>query len=133
MYADFSNFDNKHYLFSDKNRKALLHFKDENPDYSIKEFIGLRSKLYSYKTTSNIEEIKCMWYNKHFSKSYLNFQKYKNCHKQLKNFKFPFLGIRGYNHELFTVYQNKIVLSNFDSKMNIDSCNVHTFFMGLVK
>ena len=82
LYADFSNFDNKHYLFSDKNRKALLHFKDEQQHYSIKEFIGLRSKLYSYKTTSNIEEIKCKGHNKHSSKSYLNFQKYKNCHKQ---------------------------------------------------
>ena len=47
---DFSNFPNDSSLYTDKNRKALLFFKDENPKDFIKEFIGLRSRLYVIKT-----------------------------------------------------------------------------------
>ena len=32
------------------------------------------------------------------------------------------------DHQLYTVLQNKVVLNNFDSKMYICNCNVHTFF-----
>ena len=50
-------------LYSDKNRKALLFFKDENPSDFIKKFIGLRSKLYVIKTVSNEIDKKCKGYN----------------------------------------------------------------------
>ena len=53
---DFSNFPKNNSLYSDENRKALLYFKDENPSDVIKEFIGLRSKLYVIKTVSNNED-----------------------------------------------------------------------------
>ena len=33
---DFSNFPKNNLLYSDKNRKALLYFKDENPNHFIK-------------------------------------------------------------------------------------------------
>ena len=44
---DFSNFPKNHYLYSNKNKKALFHFKDENPFDYISQFCGLRPKLYS--------------------------------------------------------------------------------------
>ena len=46
---DFSNLKKDNYLYSYQNRKALLYFKDETPSDFIKEFIGLRSKLYLIK------------------------------------------------------------------------------------
>ena len=49
-FVDFSNFKKNNFLYSDKNRKELLFFKDENPNEFIKEFIGLRSKLHVIKT-----------------------------------------------------------------------------------
>ena len=57
---DFSNFKSDNYLYSNKNRKALLFFKDENPNDFIKEFIGLRSKfmlskLCPMKKTRNVK------------------------------------------------------------------------------
>ena len=55
---DFSNFHKNYVLYSDKNRKALLFFKDENPSDFIKEFIVLRSKLYVINTVSNQEDKK---------------------------------------------------------------------------
>ena len=40
------------------------------------------------------------------------------------------MSIRGYEHKLFTIYQNKTVLSNFDTKIYICNCNIHTYFYG---
>ena len=53
---DFSNFPKNNAMYCEKNRKALLYFKNENPNDYIKEFIGLRSKLYVIKTGSNHEK-----------------------------------------------------------------------------
>ena len=124
-----SNFKKDHYLYSNQNRKALLYFKDETPSDFIKEFIGLRSKLYAIKSVSKKNNIKAKGYNRHFKKSYLSFEKYKICHENLKIYRYPAIGIRGIAHELYTIFQNKIVLNNFDSKMYVSDCNVHTFFM----
>ena len=127
---DFSNFPKNNSLYSDENRKALLYFKDENPNDFIKEFIGLRSKLYVIKTVSNSQDLKCKGYNRKFRDSLLSYNKYKKCHEDLKQYRFPLLSIRGFDHQLYTVLQNKVVLNNFDSKMYICNCNIHTFFYG---
>ena len=116
---DFSNFPKDNVMYSDKNRKSLLFFKDENPNDFIKEFIGLRSKLYVIKTVSNKEDKKCKGYNRKFRDTLLNFQKYEKCHKDLNQYRFPLITIRGFDHQLYTVLQNKVVLNNFDSKMYI--------------
>ena len=129
-FFDFSNFDKKSFLYSGKNRKALLYFKDENPDDFIREFIGLRSKLYVIKTTKSYEDKKCKGYNRKFRDSLLSFNKYKKCHSDLKTYRLPLLSIRGVDQQLYTIFQNKIVLNNFDSKMYICNCNIHTFFYG---
>ena len=50
---DFSNFKKESSLYSNQNQKGLIFFKDENPNDFIKEFIGLRSKLYVIKTVAN--------------------------------------------------------------------------------
>ena len=80
---DFSNFQQDHFLYSDEHRKKLLFFKDENPNDFIKEFIGLRSKLYAIKTVTKTEEKKCKGYNRNFRDSLLSYKKYKDCHKNL--------------------------------------------------
>ena len=117
-------------LYSDKNRKALLFFKDENPSDFIKKFIGLRSKLYVIKTVSNEIDKKCKGYNRKFKDTLLTYEKYKRCHQNLKMCRLPLITIRGFDHQLYTVLQNKVVLNNFDSKMYICDCNIHTFFYG---
>ena len=127
---DFSNFQKNSVLYSDKNRKALLFFKDENPSDFIKKFIGLRSKLYVIKTVSNQIDKKCKGYNRKFKDTLLTYEKYKRCHRNLNLCRLPLVTIRGFDHHLYTVLQNKVVLNNFDSKMYICDCNIHTFFYG---
>ena len=127
---DFSNFKKESSLYSNQNQKALLFFKDENPNDFIKEFIGLRSKLYVIKTVTNQEDKKAKGYNKKFKDTHLSYEKYKKCHEDLDLYRSPLLTIRGIDHQLYTVLQNKVVLNNFDNKMYICNCNIHTYFYG---
>ena len=90
---DFSNFKKNNFLYSDKNRKELLFFKDENPNEFIEEFIGLRSKLYVIKTVNKRENIKCKGYNRKFRDTLLSYKKYKKCHKCLTIHRSPLLAI----------------------------------------
>ena len=50
--------------------------------------------------------------------------------RNLDQYRFPLLTIRGIDHQLYTVLQNKVVLNNFDNKMYICNCNIHTYFYG---
>ena len=54
----------------------------------------------------------------------------KNCHENLAQHRLTLLSIRSFDHQLYNVIQNKVVLNNFDSKMYICDCNIHTFFYG---
>ena len=66
LVQDKELFDNSDYpknsaFFFDKNKKAIGKMKDEAAGMVIKEFIGLRSKMYSYsfdhKSLSKIKKI----------------------------------------------------------------------------
>ena len=90
----------------------------------------MRSKLYAIKTITKTEEKKCKGYNRNFRDSLLSYKKYKDCHKNLSIHRSPLLAIRSFDHQLYNVIQNKVVLNNFDSKMFICDCNIHSFFYG---
>ena len=47
-YLDTSNYPRDHILYNIKNHKRMGCFKDETGRIPIKQFIGLRSKMYSY-------------------------------------------------------------------------------------
>ena len=53
---DTSNYPKDHSLYSSKFKKEIGKFKDETGGIPITEFVGLRAKLYCYKTT--LDEIK---------------------------------------------------------------------------
>ena len=47
---DFSNIDENHELYSEKNKKVLGEFKIETPkNIFMDEFMALRSKMYAFK------------------------------------------------------------------------------------
>ena len=53
FWSDKDKFDNSEYpenspYFNKSNKKVIGKFKDEVSEISINEFIGLRSKMYSY-------------------------------------------------------------------------------------
>ena len=49
---DTSNYDKNHYLFNETNKKVLGKFKNECGGIPIKEYVGLRPKMYSIITAA---------------------------------------------------------------------------------
>ena len=91
---------NYRYTFYCQSYLWLLFFKDENPNDLIKEFIGLRSKLYVIKTVTNQEDKKAKGYKKKFKDTSSSYDKYKKCHEYLNQYRFSLLTIRGIDHQL---------------------------------
>ena len=115
---DFSNLDENHELFSERNKKVIENFKIETPKKSwIVEFVCLRSKAYSFKCKDNIEsKNKRKGISKSQSK-HIKFEEYYNClfggeyQKESNNYI-----IRSINHEMVLQEVKKCTLSIFDDK-----------------
>ena len=61
------------------NKKVLGMFKDEAGGKIIDEFVGLRAKLYSYKTLKGEESKKCKGVKRLVVKNSITHEDYKNC------------------------------------------------------
>ena len=98
------------------NKKVLGMFKDEAAGKIIKEFVGLRAKLYSYKMEQGKENKKCKGIKKAVVEKSITHEDYKKCletgKEQLRRQNI----IRSYEHVLYTEEVNKIALSAADDK-----------------
>ena len=98
------------------NKKVLGMFKDEAEGKNIIEFVGLRSKLYSYKMEEGKENKKCKGIKKAVVEKTISHKNYKTCletgKEQLRRQNI----IRSYEHEVYTEEINKIALSAADDK-----------------
>ena len=112
---DFSNLDENHELFSNKNKKVIGKFKNECPRIIwIDEFICLRSKMYAFKCGDDSKN-KLKGVSKSQSKI-IKFEE-KNCldgeddQQESDNYI-----IRSINHEKVLQKFQKSTLSIFDDK-----------------
>ena len=55
---DFSNYSTKSKYYDDSNKLAIEKMKDETGGVDIEEFVGLKSKMYSFLVDDNIEHKK---------------------------------------------------------------------------
>ena len=98
------------------NKKVLGKFKDEAAGKVIKEFVGLRAKLYSYKMDEGKENKRCKGIKKAVVEKSIRHEDYKTClttgKEQLRRQNI----IRSYEHELYTEEVNKVALSAADDK-----------------
>ena len=113
---DFSNLDENHELFSNKNKKMIGKFKVETPkNFWIDEFICLRSKMYAFKC-GNDSTNKLKGISKSQSKL-VKFEEYYNClfdgeyQRECNNYIFGSI-----NHETVLQEVKKSTLSQFDDK-----------------
>ena len=128
VYMDFWNdknlFDNSDYppvsQYSDKtNKKVIGKFKDEAAGVPITEFVGLRSKMYSYikddeKGGKTAKGIKKSVIKKHTTQENYRQTLFENkqMHRKMKT-------LRSQNHELESYEINKLSISCFDDKRYI--------------
>ena len=115
------------------NKKVLGMMKDEAGGKTIKEFVGLRAKLYSFIMDDGEETKKCKGIKKQVVESSIRHEHYKTClttgKEQLRKQNI----LRSYNHEVYTEEVNKIALSALDDKRYILSDGVHTLAWGHYK
>ena len=115
------------------NKKVLGMMKDEAAGKTIKEFVGLRSKLYSFIMDEGKETKKCKGIKKQVVESSISHEDYKTClltgKEQLRKQNI----LRSYNHEVYTEEVNKIALSAQDDKRYILSDGMHTLAWGHYK
>ena len=115
------------------NKKVLGMMKDEAAGKIIKEFLGLRAKLYSFIMDDGVENKKCKGVKKQVVESSISHEDYKTClttgKEQLRKQNI----LRSYDHEVYTEEVNKIALSAQDDKRYILSDGVHTLAWGHYK
>ena len=98
------------------NKKVLGMFKDEAAGKVIKEFVGLRAKLYSFKTEEGEENKKCKGIKKAVVAKSIRHENYKTCLQNGKEQLRRQTIIRSYEHDLYLEEVNKIALSAADDK-----------------
>ena len=115
------------------NKKVLGMFKDEAMGKIIKEFVGLRAKLYSYEMFEGEESKKCKGIKKRVVEKSITHEDYKTClltgKEQLRKQNI----IRSYDHEVYTEEVNKVALSAEDDKRYILDDGIHTLAWGHYK
>ena len=115
------------------NKKVLGMFKDEAAGKRIKEFVGLRAKLYSFIMEDGKENKRCKGVKKQVVESSITHEDYKTCLKTGKEQLRKQNILRSYEHEVYTEEVNKIALSSIDDKRYILNDGIHTLAWGHYK
>ncbi len=131
-HFDCSDYPKNHYNFSEENKKVVGKFKDETNGVPIKEFVGLRSKMYK-NTLDNGDYIQKAKGIKKMAVKGLEKNAYKKTLTEKKQMLSSFNSIRSYNHNLHSIEINKIGLSCYDDKRYILDDGVSTLAYGHYK
>ena len=128
VYQDFWNdkdkFDNSDYsesspYFDKTNKKVIGKFKDEAAGVPICEFVGLRSKMYSYIKDNQKGGKTAKGIKKSVIKEDITHENYKDTLLNSEQMHHKMKTIRSENHQLSSYEINKVSLSCFDDKRYI--------------
>ena len=98
-----------------KNKKVIGLMKDELGGKIMKEFVSLRSKMYSYKVGKE-EPKKCKGIKKCIVKKTISFEDYKRCLLEGTTIHRSQMMFRSRKHKVRTLEVNKLALSREDDK-----------------
>ncbi|GFU60970.1 uncharacterized protein NPIL_654521 [Nephila pilipes] len=127
---DTSDYDkNNVYNLPLVNKKVIGKMKDENKGNIMTEYVGLKSKMYAYKTNNKIEK-RLKGIKKQTLKNKITFEDYKDC---LLNQKLKYVDmnlIRSKFHSIQSIKQNKLALSYKDDKRFVNGDGITTLAHG---
>ena len=122
---DLSNYSKNSKCFCNDNKKVLSKMKDEYGGNVPKEFIGLRSKMYSTVDTKNNEKSTHKGHN-----SYIKYGGFCDTLFNKKVLRHKMRGIKSKNHNLITYESNKTSTFCFDDKRYILNDGINTLPYG---
>ncbi|HEY9759014.1 MAG TPA: hypothetical protein V6C97_27850 [Oculatellaceae cyanobacterium] len=111
----FNKFPIDHPLYDLKNKDVIGKFKDECTGIRIREFVGLRSKMYALMTEDMKEKKTAKGIGKSAIKL-LKFENYKRVLLEQKQESASFHTFRSGRHAVFTTKVTKTGLSAYDNK-----------------
>ena len=112
---DFSGYDKSHPSYDCTNKKVLGKFKDEHDGNIFTQFIGLKPKMYCTETDDRKTLKKGKGIDRKVVKS-LSTDDYLYTLTDNKKSFYTSNKICSKNHQVFSITQNKVGLSNFDNK-----------------
>ena len=139
VYKDFWNdkdkFDNSDYqesspYFDETNKKVIGKFKDEAAGVPIVEFVGLRSKTYSYIKDNQKGGKTAKGMKKNIIKKNITHENYRQALFDNKQMHHKMKTIRSINHKLGSYEINKVSLSCFDDKRYILEDGIKSYAYG---
>ena len=138
FWVDKTKFDNSDYptnshFHDNKNKKVIGKFKDEAAGVPIVEFVGLRSKMYSYIKDNDKGGKTAKGIKKNVIKNDIKHEDYKKTLFNNKQLYHKMKTIRSENHQLGSYELNKVSLSCFDDKRYILENGVNSYAYGHYK
>ena len=135
FFKDKDKFDNSDYpeyspFFYKENKKVIGKFKDEAAGIPIIEFIGLRSKMYSYIKDNQKGGKTAKGIKKNVIKNNIMHDDYKETLFNNKQMYHKMKTIRSENHQLGSYELNKVSLSCFDDKRYIHNNGIDSYAYG---
>ena len=139
IYSDFiadrERFDNSDYpsdskFYFSENKKVIGKFKDETAGVPIREFIGLKSKMYSISLDNEKDSKKAKGVKKNVVRKGISHRDYLNVLKDSKVMHHKMKTIRSDCHQISSYEINKISLSPFDDKRYILSDGISSYAYG---
>ena len=139
VYQDFWKdkhlFDNSDYpknspFFDNSNKKVIGKFKDEAAGMPIVEFVGLRSKMYSYMKDNEKGSRTAKGIKKNVIKQQLLHDNYKDTLFNKKQMRHTMRLIKSEKHQIGSYVVDKISLSCFDDKRYIHENGVTSYAYG---
>jgi len=131
-WFDTSNYPNDHPsgIEAGVNKKVIGKFKDEAGGLIIEEFVGLRSKLYSFRKFEGEEKKVCKGTTRKIFENNISFDDYKKCLlgavPQMREINL----IRNHGHQMYAETVNKVALSANDNKQIIRDDRIHNYACG---
>ena len=135
FFKDKDKFDNSDYpeyspFFYKTNKKVIGKFKDESAGIPITEFVGLRSKMYSYMKDNQKGGKTAKGIKKNVIKNNIMHDDYKETLFNNKQMYHKMKTIRSENHQLGSYELNKVSLSCFDDKRYIHDNGITSYAYG---
>ena len=114
QHFDFSNYPQDHFLYNTENKMVTLKFKEEMKGIAIKEFVGLKAKMYSV-VYENQQKMSAKGVCR-FAQTSLNHDVYRDVVINGSVLLSTNVRIGARKHALQTIENRKISLSAFDDK-----------------
>src|SRR5271163_2448911 len=129
-WFDTSDYPKKHPCHSMENCKVIGKFKDEMNGNIVREFVGLRAKMYSLLDSNDHEKLTAKGIKKSFAKKHLKHEMYRDCLFGERKTSAEFYTLRSRNHQVRTERVVKDALSCFDDKRFLLTHTTYTLAYG---